>query len=113
MTGNTVPVQQPAPRRRALGESNLHNISQPQRTQQSKSDNEANKAKHAAQQARPASAPAKRGVMGDVTGMTGLLDTPDKALVHGIVGKSGNVGVAAAGKLVPAFLFDPLADGMS
>lgn len=38
--------------------------------------------------------------MGDVTGMTGLLDTPDKALVHGIVGKSGNVGVAAAGKLL-------------
>ena len=45
------------------------------------------------------SAPARRGLAADVTGMTGLLDTPDKGLVHGIVGKSGNVGPAAAGKL--------------
>ena len=50
---------------------------------------------------RPASAPTRLRPhdSADVTGMTGLLDTPAKGLVHGSIGKNGNVGDDAAGKL--------------
>lgn len=42
--------------------------------------------------------------------MTGLLDTPDKGLMHGIIGKSGDVGMAAAGKLQDSVVSESVAD---
>lgn len=50
---------------------------------------------------RPASAPTRLRPhdSADVTGMTGLLDTPAKGLLHGSIGKNGDVGDDAAGKL--------------
>lgn len=37
--------------------------------------------------------------MADVTGMTGLMETPDKGLVHGLIGKNGEAGPGAGGEL--------------
>jgi hypothetical protein len=51
---------------------------------------------------RPASAPTRLRPhdSADVTGMTGLLDTPAKGLLHGSIGKNGDVGDDAAGELL-------------
>lgn len=90
---STVPNQ--AKTRRPLGDTTVHNITQ-SRTQKSKP-----KVVQDTPQ-RPASAPIRLRPhdSADVTGMTGLLDTPAKGLVHGSINKNGNVGDDAAGKLV-------------
>ena len=84
--------------RRPLGDTTVHNITQT-RTQNQKSKP---KVVQDTPQ-RPASAPTRPRPhdSADVTGMTGLLDTPAKGLVHGSINKNGNVGDDAAGKLSP------------
>jgi hypothetical protein len=80
--------------RRPLGDTTVHNITQT-RTQKSKP-----KVVQDTPQ-RPASAPTRLRPhdSADVTGMTGLLETPAKGLAHGSISKNGNVGDDAAGKL--------------
>ena len=82
--------------RRPLGDTTVHNITQT-RTQNQKSRP---KVVQDTPQ-RPASAPTRLRPYdsADVTGMTGLLDTPAKGLAHGSINKNGNVGDDAAGKL--------------
>jgi hypothetical protein len=82
--------------RRPLGDTTVHNITQT-RTQTQKSKP---KVVQDTPQ-RPASAPTRLRPhdSADVTGMTGLLDTPAKGLAHGSIDKNGNVGDDAAGKL--------------
>jgi hypothetical protein len=83
--------------RRALGDTTIHNIPQPiaQYPAAAKS-----KGKPAGVPQRPASAPTRLRPhdSADVTGMTGLMDTPAKGLAHGSINKNGNVGEDAAGK---------------
>jgi len=90
---STVPAQTKA--RRPLGDTTVHNITQT-RTQNQKSKP---KVVQDTPQ-RPASAPTRLRPhdSADVTGMTGLLDTPAKGLAHGSINKNGNVGDDAAGK---------------
>jgi len=87
----------PAPKpRRALGESSAHNLPRPQAQYPV-----ASKLKTNATPQRPSSAPTRLRPhdSADVTGMTGLMDTPAKGLAHGSINKNGNVGEDAAGKL--------------
>jgi hypothetical protein len=83
--------------RRPLGDTTVHNITQT-RTQDQKSKP---KVVQDTPQ-RSASAPTRLRPhdSADVTGMTGLLDTPAKGLAHGSINKNGNVGDDAAGKLI-------------
>jgi hypothetical protein len=85
--------------RRPLGDTTVHNITQ--------TLNQKSKPKIVQDTPiRPASAPTRLRPhdSADVTGMTGLLDTPAKGLVHGSIGKNGNVGDDAAGKLDMPFV---------
>lgn len=90
-----------APTRRALGESTAHNIApMPRQANVGETPKPKSKLGHPQHnQYRPMSAPVPgRGGLADVTGMTGLMETPDKGLVHGLIGKNGEAGPGAAGK---------------
>ena len=91
--------------RRPLGDTTVHNITQSQARPQHVA---ASKPKPKIVQdtpIRPASAPTRLRPhdSADVTGMTGLLETPAKGLVHGSIGRNGDVGDDAAGELCLCF----------
>jgi hypothetical protein len=84
--------------RRILGDTSLHNIAAtpaPKRVSQTNKEKERVKAlqRESTGNRRTISAPARlANITADVTGMTGLLDTPAKGREYGTLGKNGEVG---------------------
>ena len=86
-----------------LGESTAHNTSaipakSAKRAGQKDKGSEKDRLRALQGTHRPASTPAR--LDGDMTGMTGLLETPVKGGEYGTIDKNGNVGGEASGKCV-------------
>lgn len=93
-----------ARQRKVLGETNIHNIGiatpGPKRLAGNGKEKERVKALQKEGNRRTTSAPARlANTTADVTGMTGLLQTPAKGGEFGTLGKNGEVGSDVGGKL--------------
>jgi hypothetical protein len=101
-----VPVAGSGAQRRVLSDSTAHNVQQQHHSgsMTPAPKNVPQKDRVRALQSenrRPVSAPAGRGtgdVTADVTGMTGLMETPAKGAGHGTLGKNEDVGGDAGGE---------------
>lgn len=90
--------------RRVLGESTAHNVQQhqtrtPAPTQEKDKIKVPSRVRALQDEGRRFSAPGRVEQSGDVTGLTGLMETPAKGGEFGGLGKNGEVGGNAGGTL--------------